>query len=159
MQKAVIHLLRMSQDTFLQRPQLFEIFEVDFTLDDSLKIWFMDVNYNPKFVAFNNLQKKLYIKLLEDMFEIVHKYLRSRLRRVAQYINDVSFEVEVVKDNGQQILKIPQLYSKKQEFIQILRNKLEKKDVILKNNKFEKIIDENEAGPERYHNLIESSCF
>ena len=159
MQKAVIHLLRMSQDTFLKKSQLFELFEVDFTLDDSFKIWFMDVNDNPKFVAYNNLQKELFLKLLEDMFEIVQKYLRSRLRRVTQYINDLTFEIEIVRDNGQQTLNIPELYVKKQEFAQILKNKLEKKDAILKSNKFEKIIDEDETGLQRYHNFIDLSCF
>ena len=159
MQKAVIHILRMSQDTFLQRPQLFELFEVDFMLDDSLKLWFMDINNNPKMVAFNILQKKLYTNILEDVFEIVHKYLKSRLRRVTQYINELSSEVEVERNNGENTLIIPQIHSKKQEFAQALQNKLESKDTILKSNKFVKIIDENEPGPERYHNFLESSCF
>ena len=159
MQKAVIHILRMSQETFLQRPQLFELFEVDFMLDDSLKIWFMDINNNPKFVGFNMIQKTLYTNILEDLFEIVHKYLRSRLRRVTKYINELSSEVEIERNNGEKTLIIPQLYAKKQEFAQILQNKLESKDIILKSNKFVKIIDENEPGPQRYHQLIETSCF
>jgi len=160
METAVVHLMRMSQGTFLQRSQLFQFFAVDFLLDENLKVWFMDVEANPSLKNMNLKLKTLYIGLFEDILDVTHKYLRSRLRRIAEFVNKLSLDVDVRKDqNGDDKVIISDLYTHKENFAEVLKNKLEKKDALKKSNKFEKVIDENYPGYMRYNDLIKQSCY
>jgi len=161
LETALIHLFRMSQDTFLQRSQLFEFLAVDFVMDDSLNVWFMDVTPNPTLKPMNSKFKTAYKKMLKDMFEIVQKYLRSRVRRIVKFVNELSQEVEVTRDEktGEDKVLIPEYFAKKDAFQIALRNKLEKKDALTKDNKFQKIIDENYDGFGRYNKLLKKACF
>mmetsp|Transcript_32500 Transcript_32500/g.29344 ORF Transcript_32500/g.29344 Transcript_32500/m.29344 type:complete len:84 (+) Transcript_32500:961-1212(+) len=45
--RAMIHLLRASYFSFWRSSQLFEIYGIDFLLDENMDLWFLENNMNP----------------------------------------------------------------------------------------------------------------
>ena len=53
------------------RRNVFELFGFDFLLDEDLRIWLIEVNYNPFLGCPNGYMKKLVPKMINDMLKIV----------------------------------------------------------------------------------------
>jgi tubulin polyglutamylase TTLL1 len=161
MKKAVIHLFRMSQDAFLQRSQLFEVVALDFVLDEDMNVWLMDVDPTPSFVPYTISQKEFYAEVLKESVSIQQKLLRSRIRRIVRFINDLSDKVDIVRDDnsGEDRVVIHDLEDQKLKFEAILKNSIEPVDAVPASYRFEKIIDDNYPyGLKRYKNLLKTSC-
>ncbi|RZM27129.1 MAG: hypothetical protein EOO88_14520, partial [Pedobacter sp.] len=94
--KAMIHLIRMSQYSFLRQSPLFELFGVDFMLDSDLNLWFIECNTSPVLKGTSDEKERFVSKMLRDQFEIVIGLLRSRMKRVLVFVNQITAELKVV---------------------------------------------------------------
>jgi hypothetical protein len=45
--RAIIHLVRSGEYNFYKDSRFFELFAIDFLLDDNLHLWFLENNFNP----------------------------------------------------------------------------------------------------------------
>jgi len=43
----MLHLVRMSSEYLLNHPGVFELFGVDFILDDEFNLWYLEINRSP----------------------------------------------------------------------------------------------------------------
>jgi hypothetical protein len=156
MMKAMIHLNRAAQYAFVKRSSMMELFGVDFMLDDDLNLWFLECNSSPVLKGTSEEKEKFLNKMLSDMMEIIIGYLRSRSKRMIQYINDLSESLD--GDYGLAVQNIPNLEAKRKRFKEVTMNYFEPEFDISKENGFYKIIDENLEGVERYAGLVDKSC-
>lgn len=147
----------MTEHGFLKKSNVFELFGLDFLLDDDLNLWFIECNASPVFQGTSAEKEIFQTRMLKDMFNIEYAYLRSRVKRLknwakkyheAKFVNGSSVNDEEFK----------------QDFNKINRNKLEFNFADLKelkNNTFTKIIDMNlgKGSKEAFHNMFELDCF
>jgi hypothetical protein len=158
MKKAMIHVGRMSHHGMLKRSSLWELFGVDFILDEDLKIWFIEANTSPMMEATTPEREKLLVGMLTDQFEVMFAYLRSRMKRVITFINGItkSLPSEYVFYDA---VMIPDYAKRKLEYDELNKNKLDPEFELSENNGFSLIIDENEEGPGRYAGFIPEECY
>ncbi len=155
--KAMIHLVRMVSDALLKRSQVYELFGVDFMLDDNLNLWFIECNSGPV-LSGSSKEKEIFVtKMLVDQFEIVSGLLKSRMKRVIQYVNGIIEENQVNRLPGGAI-EIKDLEIKQKEFKKLIENRFEREYELSWNNGFSKIVDDNYEGVERYSGLISEEC-
>jgi len=152
--KAMIHLLRMSQSEFFKKSSLFEFFGLDFVMDDQMGVWFIEANAMPLIHGFTEGTTKKFNQMLVDTFEIIYGLLRSRMKRVVEYINNLNKEIAKSSEKA-----IPNLREKREEFKELTMNRFEPEFMPRPGNGFVKIVDENQLGTSRYSELIDSNCF
>jgi len=152
--KAMIHLLRMSQSEFFEKSSLFEFYGLDFVMDDQMGVWFIEANAMPLIHGFTDRTAQKFNKMMVDTFEIIYGLLRSRMKRVVEYINDLSYKIT---KTGSKV--IPNLKAKREEFRELTMNNFEPEFMPRPGNGFVKIVDENELGNARYSGLLDSECY
>jgi len=157
LKRAMIHLLRMSQEKMLKRSSLYEIYGLDFMLDDNLNLWFIEANAEPLLDGWSPDTKKFFNAILIDAFEIQYGLLRSRMKRVFNYVNKLTRDFEVWRINTNEVY-IQDLTTKRQEFYMLTKNYFEPEFEPSPENKFSLIINENLQGTERYMGLIAEEC-
>lgn len=59
--KAVIHLVQSGKQDFYHDSRFFELFAVDFLLDENLKLFFLENNFNPQILAVSEGRVKRHI--------------------------------------------------------------------------------------------------
>ena len=91
--------------------------------------------------------------MLVSAFEITLGLVRSRMKRVILFINNLTKEV-----SGDGKIEISDLEKRREEFRQITMNRFEPEFEPKKNNTFQLIIDENKEGVDRYMGLIRKEC-
>ena len=149
--RAFVHLVRMTEDAFIKHSGVFELFGLDFMLDDKLKLWFIECNSSPQYIGTNKYKTEMLTKMLKDMFEIEYGLLRSRMKRVMEFIKssrDVSGKSEA------------ELQSLKEKFEMLNRNKFEPEYLPSANNGWQKIVDKMmvQNKKEQYMGLIHEEC-
>ena len=65
---------------------VFEMFGIDFVMDDNQKLWFIESNPSPQMNGTSPAKRELLYKTIVEMFEIEHAYLRSRWKRVTDLV-------------------------------------------------------------------------
>jgi len=157
MQKAMIHLLRMSQDKFSKKSSIYELYAVDFVMDENLNLWFIDANSMPSLQGWTPDRVQFFNRMMSETFEIVSGLLKSRAKRIVGYINDLcaheSFGAEM---NGIQIYGLER---RREEFKKLSSNYFEAEFEPSLSNGFVKIVDENYIGQEKYSSAFEPRCF
>jgi len=158
-QKAMIHLVRMSQSSFDgSLSSVYGFFGVDFMLDADLNLWFIEANSKPGFTAYLKKKQDLIFNVWKDQFEIVYNLMRSRMKRVMVFVNRLIENGEAKQlVNGD--VQIANKEANTKEFARITRNYFEPEFQVSSNNMFVKIIDETETGPARYAGFIQPECF
>jgi len=156
--KAMIHLLRMSQHSFLKWSGVYELYGPDFILDENLNLWFLECNSSPALVGTSASKEKFLIEMLTDHYDIVINYLRSRTKRIINFVN------RVIEDAKTSNYPLDKYLSRnfallRKEFIDVTKNYFEPEFQPRSNNSFSKIIDENEDGLSRYSGFIPLECF
>lgn len=155
--KAMIHLLRSSQDKYLENSSIYGLWGVDFMIDTDLNLWFIEANSAPSFTGgYSDEAEKFYIKMLKDHFEIVYGLLKSRISRIVKFVNKMTVSGDAVEAGNEVIVR--DLEGKRREFEAITRNYFEKEYEPSHDNGFAKIIDENFEGVARYQGLLEQEC-
>lgn len=155
--KAMIHLVRMSQKNFLKRSSLFELYGMDFMLDDNLNLWFIEANALPGLSEKSPTFTQFEGQMLRDEYEIIFKLLRSRMKRVFYFVNELIKQggAKRVSDNT---VEIANLTESIEAFKRISQNYFDAEYQLSAENTFHKIIDENYSGTQRYSELISEDC-
>ncbi|MGF1925777.1 MAG: hypothetical protein ACQUHE_16495, partial [Bacteroidia bacterium] len=156
--KAMIHLLRAGVITPLEDSSVYQLYAIDFILDSKLDVWF--VKANPA-MDLSNLKEssteRLIAKLLADEIEIVMGLLRSRMKRVIKFVNELLRD-GLVQENKDGEVKIRDLELKRIIFQKITENYFEKEFNPQKTNGFQKIFDANHKGWAKYGGLVNYEC-
>jgi len=102
LKKAMVHIIRMSQFGFQKISSVYELYGVDFILDENLNLWFIEANSRPAIEGITAFSKELFTQLYWDQYEIVFAVLRSRMKRVYEYVNKMIFRGEaLLRANGE----------------------------------------------------------
>ena len=156
--KAMVHLIRISQHSFLKTSSVYELYGLDFILDQDMKLWVIEANAKPALEG-DPLKKTTFMtKMLKDHFEIIFGLLKSRNKRIIDYVNELTRnkdQWEIIATNK---LFIKDLKEKRKEFEMITKNRFEPEFAPSAKNGFSMIIDENLSGTERYFDLIKEEC-
>lgn len=156
--KAMIHLMRMSSQSFLKRSSLYELFGLDFMLDSNLQLWFIEANARPALEG-DPLKKTIFMyKMLLDHYDIVFGLLRSRAKRIILYVNDLAKDTDAWRPVNTSKLHIFNSTMRRNEFKQLSMNRFEPEFEPSLSNGFSLIIDENKNGTQRYFNLLDENC-
>jgi len=150
--EAFIHTIRMSQHSYMTLSGAFEMFGLDFLLDEDLNLWFIECNASPQLIGTNEYKTNFLTKMLTDMFEIQYAYLRSRWRRIQTFV--AKFQTQA-SEQGTSSMDIKVW---KSEFDNINRNRLEPEFTISQDNTWHKIIDKNLPGKDAYLGFIPEEC-
>jgi len=153
--KVMIHLTRMAQSRFTKQSSVHELFGLDFIMDADLGLWFIEANTMPLLDGFTKGSTILLNDMMEESFEIVFALLRSRTKRIIDYINKLT---EIVVNEKYSSGEISYLEERRKEFELLTRNKFEPEFQVSANNRFQLIIDENVRGTKRYQDLLEQDC-
>jgi len=148
--KVKIHLIRMAQSGFFKKSSMYEIYGIDYVMDEDLKLWFIEANTMPLMNGFTPHSTKLFNTMLKDSFEIIQGLIKSRMKRAIFYVNNL---VRTIGDG-----EIPDLAQKQKEFGSLTKNHFEPEFEPRANNTFYKIVDENYDGVKRYSGIIEPEC-
>ena len=130
---------------------VFELFGLDFVLDENLDIWFIECNGSPQLIGTNERKTKFLSKMLFDMFEIQQAYLKSRVLRAGEFVRNMVKEAN----------KNPKInYSQyKEEFeAKINVNKIDPQFTISSSNGFQLIVDRNLQEPAALFGHISEDC-
>ena len=157
---AMQHLIRITKNSFAKQSNLWELYGVDFMLDDKLNLWFIECNRSPV-IKDSNEEKGLFLrKLFRDGFEILSAQLRSRMKRVIKFVNMLTsegFARENTLDPSDVVL--PNLEENRRIFNSLLENKIDDEFKISPDNSWIKIVDETLPGVERYNGMFPIECF
>jgi len=155
--KAMIHLLRATYSNFYRNSSIYELYGVDFLMDDDLHLWFLEANSGPMFTGTTEEKEKFAVKMLTDHLEIVTGLLKSRMKRAINYVNRLIADKSAVAGKKGDV-EIKDLDQKIREFQEITKNYFEPEYEPLRTNGFSKIMDENYHSYQRYNNLLEKDC-
>jgi hypothetical protein len=158
MQKIMIHVIRAASHGFVRRSNIYELYGVDFIIDDNLKVWFIEANSSPSFESTTKEREKLLVGMLSDHFDVVFAYLKSRVKRIITFVNKVAKALpeDHIFPNS---VVIPNFNEVKAQYDEINKNYLDPEYELPKTNGFKKIMDENLNGPERYNGYLPQECF
>jgi len=146
--EAFIHIVRMSAHAFWNQSNVYELFGLDFMLDEELNLWFIECNSSPQLIGTNEYKTNFLIKMLEDVFEIQYSYYRSRMKRALRLIKRMNGE----ESEGEKENKWRKEYSK------ISKNFFEPEYQLSPNNSFRLIMDLNLNGTDAYFGHIQPEC-
>ena len=155
--KAMVHLIRMSRNDYLKISSVYELQGLDFILDENLNLWFIETNPKPAIEETTPFSRELFRTMFLDHYEIVIGLLRSRMKRVYEYVENIIVRGEAAwsLEGGVFIKNIDE---KRKEFQEVIRNYFEPEFEPRENNTFSKIIDESYTGVKRYAGLISEEC-
>jgi len=147
--KAYIHLAKMVEKKLERNPALFEVFGVDFVMDEKFNIFVVEVNASPMQVGTSSEKTRLMKKMNQGIVKITLAYLRSRVKRSIQFIAKHKEDIK----NGVNLANLAL------EFRELNRNRVEPEyEYLLEDISWEKITDENIKGKDAYYGLIEDEC-
>ena len=157
LRKALAHVIRMGQAPFLRTSSIYEIMGVDFMLDDQMNLWFIEANIYPSFIEYSKKESQVLNGMLRDHFEIVQGLLKSRTKRIINYINFLTKEGKGwVDGNG---ISFDDFKLRSKEFKEISKNYFEPEFEPSPTNGFELVANENLDDIGRYAGLIPTECF
>lgn len=140
----------MSAHAFWNQSNVYEMFGLDFMLDDNLNLWFIECNSSPQLIGTNDHKTKFLVTMLKDLFEIQYGLYRSRMQRVLEVIRKMSEEsaaegkVDYVKWRT--------------EYAEASKNNFEADYKISPNNSFKLIMDLNRKGKSAYFGHLPDEC-
>ena len=148
--KVKIHLIRMSHKGFARKSSLFELYGLDYVMDENLNLWYIETNTMPLVDGFTAHSTQLFNQMLIDTFDIVQNLAKSRMKRVVLYINELLRQYE---DGA-----VPNIEARREEFRKLTMNRFEPEFMPRENNTFYQIMDENLQGKDMYMGLIDQEC-
>jgi hypothetical protein len=148
--EAFIHTVRMSAHAFWNESNVYEMFGLDFMLDEELNLWFIECNSSPQLIGTNPYKTKFLVKMLKDLFEIQYGLYRSRMKRILRVIKEMN---QGAADEGQ----IDYGYWRRQ-YNAATVNRLDPEYELSKGNNFKIILDHNLSGKEAYFGHLDEEC-
>jgi len=153
MKRVMIHLLRATKKKLLRASTVSELYGIDLMMDEDLNLWFIEANAIPLTMGWTNDTTKFFNKMLRDQLDITMSLVKSRVKRVVTYVNNLTRAKKEWSMKGGEF-KIKQLKAKRREFGQVVKNAFDPEFPPSSENGFQKIIDENLEDLERYSNLL-----
>jgi hypothetical protein len=148
--EAFIHTVRMSAHAFWNQSNVYEMFGLDFMLDEELNLWFIECNSSPQLIGTNDYKTTFLIQMLTDIFEIQYNLYRSRMKRVLQVLKKINRES---LEHG-----VADYNEWRDEYVEASKNRFEPEYEISSGNSFKIIMDLNLDGPEAYFGHIPAEC-
>jgi len=148
--EAFIHTVRMSAHAFWNQSNVYEMFGLDFMLDDQLNLWFIECNSSPQLIGTNPYKTQFLITMLTDLFEIQYGLYRSRMRRVLKVLNRINLEVQTSGSVDYQ--RFRGVYNN------ALINRFEPEYEPRPQNSFKILMDLNVKGPDAYFGHLQPEC-
>jgi len=148
--EAFIHTVRMSAHAFWNQSNVYEMYGLDFMLDDELNLWFIECNSSPQLIGTNDYKTEFLIKMLTDLFEIQYGLYRSRMTRILELlkkINEESRKFGTVDYNEW-----------RDDYAKAARNRFEPQYEPKKTNSFKLIMDLNKKGADAYFGHLDPVC-
>ena len=96
--KAFVHLVRMIENHLWKGSNVFEMYGVDFMIDENLNVWFIEANLSPQMIATNTFKRNLLYNMIKDLIEIQFAYYRSRMKRLYSLLNAMGEEKAIKGD-------------------------------------------------------------
>ena len=140
----------MVRHSIYKHSGVFEMFGLDFILDDDLNLWFIECNASPQLIGTNEEKTIFLTTMLRDLFEIQYAYFRSRMKRVFNVLYQMNKELEAKKDIDYEAWK--------KEYDRVNRNYLEPEYQISPKNGFVLIMDKNLNGSDAYFGHLPPEC-
>ena len=155
--KSMIHILRVTHDNIVKKSNVYQLVEFDFNLDNKLKLSLIEINTQLTTKESSKEEQVFIEKMIDDQYEILFSYLRSRLQRVIAFVNEIIRKKpnEIIHN---EINQIPIFNEIKTQFNSINKNYLDPKFIIRHENEFVKIFDEELNGFERYNRILPYEC-
>jgi len=148
--EAFVHIIRMTSSAFWKQSNVYEMFGLDFMLDDELNLWFIECNSSPQLIGTNPYKTEFLTKMLKDLFEIQYAYYKSRMSRILKLLKSMDEEASIIGTRD---------YSKwKVQYDEASMNRLEPEYKISANNSFQIIMDQNIQGPGAYFGILRDEC-
>ena len=82
----------MAKSSLWNGSNVYQLFGLDFMLDDQLKLWFIEGNPNPQLAQSTQKAADIVNVMLKDLFEVQYAYYRSRMQRVKKVIEALRSE-------------------------------------------------------------------
>ena len=155
--KAMVHLIRLSGSSFYEHSSLYELYGVDFMLDENLNLWFIEANSGPAFGEYSQSMEKFIVKMQRDHLELVNGLLKSRMKRIVAFVNGLIEKGLIRKSEGQEVA-VDDLVHKRVAFEGLSRNYFEEEFKPSAGNGFVKIIDAHERAEKKYQGFITAEC-
>jgi hypothetical protein len=147
--EAFIHTARMSAHAFWNQSNVYEMFGLDFMLDEEMNLWFIECNSSPQLIGTNDFKTQFLTKMLEDLFEIQYGLYRSRMKRTLALLRDINKSSE----DG------PINYAKwRKNYSEVTVNRFEPEYQINKKNSFKLIMDMNKKGKDAFFGHLKEEC-
>ena len=148
--RAFMSMAKMSEEHLHDSPDVFELFGVDFVIDDDLKLYIVEVNASPMIIGTAKRKTQLLTGMMTGLFDIQYAYQYSRTKRALNYL----------KKNGKKIKKAKKVGKYIREFEALYRNYLEPEfaGMIKEDNPWQLVYDGNLDGREKYQNMVDEKC-
>jgi len=147
--EAFIHTVRMSAHAFWNQSNVYELFGLDFMLDEDLNLWFIECDSSPQLIGTNDLKTKFLTKMLEDLFEIQYGLYRSRMKRVLALLREINQDAEGGAIN----------YAKwRDSYATATKNRFLPEYKISSDNSFKLIMDMNKEGKDAFFGHLKEEC-
>jgi len=147
-QKAFVHVARMAEKSLWKQSNVYEMFGLDFMLDNRLNLWLLECNSSPQLLEDNG--KEFMTKMLEDLFQIQYGYYRSRMSRTLELVRKMK---EEEKSKGS--IDLNQWQEKYQEAI---KNRFEPEFKPQESNSWTLVVDKNLPGAAAYFGHVANEC-
>jgi len=155
--RAMVHVLRATTSSLVEKNNVYELFAMDFMLDEQFNLYLLDSTSNNLFTHGTEEDDKSSAKMLKDHFEIIFGLIRSRVKRGINYVNRLIQEKNV-KESETGDIEISNEQQKRLEFLELTKNYFEPEYEPTKTNGFSKIMDANYYSFQRYNWLVERDC-
>lgn len=139
----------MCERDLFKNPALFEVFGVDFLLDDKMDSYIIEVNASPMQVGTSVKKTALMKSMNRGIVQITLAYLRSRVKRSIAFLK---LHADEIKND----INLPEL---SKQFKDLNKNFLEPEyEHLVKDTSWEIVIDENKKGADAYHGYVQEEC-
>jgi len=148
--EAFIHTVRMTGHAFWNQSNVYELYGLDFMLDDELNLWFIECNSSPQLIGTNDHKTKFLVQMLEDLFEIQYGLYRSRMQRILSVLKRMSKESAETGAVDYAIWR--------DEYAKAAVNRFEPEYEPSKDNSFKLIMDMSLEGPNAFFGHLSKTC-
>ncbi len=150
-EKAFLSVAKMVEKRIYNSSDVFEMYGVDFVIDDDLKVYIIEINASPMIVGTNQRKTELMANMLNGMFNITFAQQYSRTKSGLDFIKENHNKIQKAKKAER--LKLSE------DFKKLYRNNVSKEyEHMLENNPWYTVYDGSLNGTAKYQGLITDEC-
>jgi Tubulin-tyrosine ligase family len=163
--KAMAHVAQIGGEYFVKNPSVFEMFGVDFMLDQNMDLWFLEANSNPEMIPTSEFKERVFHELVKETLEVILAYTRSKIKRITGFLFKLKQNIlQEVSENERNVKFLVKFIEEKVNFEKVraklrflLKNKLHSDHQF--QNKWQIVFDYSQRDPEKIFNgLLPSHC-